>query len=469
MTELHFSQTLGKLKMDSLLRGYGTVIVGYSGGADSSCLLHLLNGWCRENGVAIAAAHVNHMIRGNEADRDEDFCRKTAEKLGVPFYSVKIDVPAISRADGIGLEEAARNARYAFFEELSEKLTGSGNGAAIATAHNASDNLETVIMNMLRGTGLHGMAGITPIRGGRVIRPLIADSGENIRLWCRENGVEYVFDSTNAGTDCTRNIIRNRIVPVMREIAASPEDAVTRMTSLMRSDDAYFDSLASSYACKGTRISRETLNGLAPSAASRVLIRLYANARQSDSSLTEAQVSEIIRLAGEKSGHSEVSLAGGLRAVIERDFVSVEGETDVPCDEPEFVFEYCGGDAVFENGLYRLTFSEKPFGKEENKTKKENIYKLSTLRSFDSAKIKGHIKIRYRKDGDSYVFCGHTHKLKKLFTDAKLTEREKKLTPLLTDDGGIFWAAGFGTRDGVKLEGENGIYLKCEKKSDPET
>ena len=463
MTKIRFRETVKKLKMDLLLREYGTVIVGYSGGADSSCLLFFMHDWCKENGVRLAAAHVNHMIRGEEADRDEDFCRKTAERLGIELFSRSVDVPAIARESGRGLEETARDERYKFFDELSEKLTGSACGAVIATAHNASDNVESVLMNMMRGSGLHGMCGISPERDGRIIRPLIEDSGDDIRMWCAENGIEYVTDSTNCEDDCTRNVIRHRIVPVMRELCSSPEASVARMTALLRADDEYLDALSEDYAADRTQISREVLVSLDPSVASRTLIKLYNNAKTGDSAVTDAQIGTILRLAREKSGHSEVSLSGSLCAVIERDSVAIVREKNSPASKSDFVFEYTDGTKVFENGLYRLTFSDEPINISQNNKKTENIYKLSTLRSFDSAKIKGKLKIRYKADGDAYVFCGHTHKLKKLFTDSKLTEREKKLTPVVVDDDGIVWVAGFGTREDAKLVSGCGIHVLCEK------
>ena len=160
-----------------------------------------------------------------------------------------------------------------------------------------------------------------------------------MKKWCDENGVGYVIDSTNAEADCMRNAVRHKIVPVMRELCASPEESATRMTSLLRTDDAFLDRTARSYATDRTDIGRETLMSLDDAVASRVLIMLYDNAKTTDSTVSETQIYRILHLVREKSGHSEVSLAGGMRAVIERDSVSV-----VPCPPDA---EKCG-DALFE-------------------------------------------------------------------------------------------------------------------------
>lgn len=466
MTELRFSYTLEKLNIADLLREKKKVIVGFSGGADSSCLLVLMSRWCKENGVKIYAAHVNHMIRGNEADRDEQFCRERAKKLGIPIYVKKADVPAVARERGVGLEEAARDVRYEFFSEISTELTGKADGAIIATAHNASDNLETVLMNLMRGTGLHGMSGIQPIRDGRIIRPLIYDSGENIREWCRENGVDFVLDSTNAETDCTRNILRNKVVPIFKEMFPSPEESVARMTELLRADDSYLTGLAFDIVGNQSGVDRKTLVSLDKAVSSRVLIMLYDKVSSENGTLSKDHIEKILSIAEEKSGYSSLSLPGNVTAHIDRDKVYLT-ENCIPGKRSEnsTVFEYTGGEATFENEIYKIIFSDIPLNVEDITSGKENIYNLSILREFDCDKIKKKVYLKYKTDGDSYVFGGHTHKVKKLFTDRKLSFVEKRLTPLVCDGNGILWIPGYRTRDGIREEGHKKIYILALKKN----
>ncbi|MBQ9719006.1 MAG: tRNA lysidine(34) synthetase TilS, partial [Clostridia bacterium] len=212
-SSLKFDDTLERFALADAMRKAGTVIAAYSGGADSSCLLHHLVRWCAGNGVTLAAAHVNHGIRGEDADRDERFCRETCGKLQVPLYVLREDVPALAAQSGRGLEETARSVRYSFFDRVSKELTGSPDAAVVATAHNADDHLETVVFNLLRGSGTRGLSGIDPLRDGRFVRPLICDTGAEIRRWCENHRVPYVTDATNADTDYTRNFIRHNIVP----------------------------------------------------------------------------------------------------------------------------------------------------------------------------------------------------------------------------------------------------------------
>lgn len=454
MEALGFTKTMESYR-DSVIRA-GCVIVGYSGGADSSCLLRLMKDWCRGNGVRLAAAHVNHMIRGAEADCDEEFCRRTAESLEIEFFSLRADVPKIAGQTGCGTEEAARNVRYTFFDEISEKLTGKSDGAIIATAHNADDNLETVLFDLMRGSGLRGMCGIDPFRDSRFLRPLIYAGSDEIRRWCRDNGAEYVTDSTNLGTDYTRNRIRHIIVPEMKKIVPTPEISVTRMTSLLRRDRDYLEAEADRIA--SGEVTRETAASLHPAIASRVLMRLYSRADKTpkSASLEDKHIEDALSLIRSDSAHASLSLPGYVRLTVDRGSLRFEkddrGRTEV---NPLPPFSYPNDGDVFFGSGFAVRFSPGIHTNHtENSAINENIYKLSILKILRFDKIKGVLRIRSRQDGDAYRYGGMTHKVKRMLADRKLTALEKSRLPIFEDDCGIVWIPGFPLRDGLAYESE---------------
>lgn len=447
---------------------HGSLIVGYSGGADSSCLLHLLVPWCRDRGIRLAALHVNHMIRGAEADSDELFCRTVCDSLNVELFVRRADVPAYAEKHGVGLEEAARTIRYSFFDEISEIITGRADGSAVATAHNSDDNLETVIFNLLRGSGTHGLGGIVPVRDGRFVRPLIRDSGEKIREWCKNNGVEYVVDSTNADTDYTRNHIRRKIVPEMRKICPSPEASAARLTSLVRSDDDFIESECKKYVTYGqTSISRDTLSSLHRALSSRILRHLYNKAKKGSSTIEEVHISKILFLLCENPGEFTFSLPGKVSVYADRHTVSFgSAKSDSEIEFPGgVIFTYPIDGNEFSNGFYRITFSHN-YNKNHTTDSSdnninENIYKLSTQALLCFDKIKGTLKIKYRESGDLYRLGGMTRKVKKLLCDKKLSSEEKSSIPIISDDDGIVWIPTFPPRDGLSAITENSKDILC--------
>ena len=218
--------TLKKERMTALIDG--GVLLGFSGGADSVLLLCFLSEYKRREAksMSILATHVNHSIRGDEADRDEQFAKDFAEGVGIEFCAVSVDVPAMSKKLGIGIEEAARNARYSIFNEI---IASRNNISAIAVAHNATDNTETVLMNILRGSGLSGACGIKPIRDN-IVRPLISISKAEIVVLLNNHGIPYVTDSTNLSSDYSRNYVRNEILPLFSRLCENTDASFTRLT-----------------------------------------------------------------------------------------------------------------------------------------------------------------------------------------------------------------------------------------------
>ena len=242
------------------------LLCAVSGGADSMCLLHLLH----NSGVKVTAAHFEHGIRGEESVRDMDFVRSYCEDNSIPFVCARGDVPAYAKSKGMSIEEAARELRYSFLEEKCSELGCD----CIATAHNADDNAETVLMNLIRGSGAKGLSGI-PRSRGRLVRPLLDVSRSEIEAYVRDNNVPYVEDSTNRSQDYTRNFIRHSIIPLVREINPSFTQAACRTAELMRRDESCLELMCEDFLGNHRRddgsIPCKELLRIPPALGSRVL------------------------------------------------------------------------------------------------------------------------------------------------------------------------------------------------------
>ncbi len=285
-----------KIRVTEALTSFGmleacrSVTVGLSGGADSCALLGTLYSLREELGIELSACHINHSLRGAESDRDEMFARELCDKLGVPAEVYRIDVrSAVGKHESI--EQAARRLRYECFEKARERF-----GSVIATAHTANDNAETVLMNMIRGTGTKGLAGIPPVRDG-MIRPLILCTREQTEDYCRKNGIEYVTDSTNLEDDCTRNRIRHNVLPLLKEFNPSFIAAVSRMTRAVGEDEDFMAQYAAEYAEKarteGGYDSRR-LKELHPAVRFRIIAAVLKENGIEPSALRISQCEELI-------------------------------------------------------------------------------------------------------------------------------------------------------------------------------
>lgn len=211
------------------------VVIALSGGADSVSLLHAMKQLSGRLGFEVSACHINHHIRGEESDRDMRFCEELCRRLGIPLVIREADVPALQQKHE-SLEECARRVRYDFFAEVS-------GGKKLATAHNSNDCAETVLLNMMRGTGLKGLCGVPPVRGN-IIRPLIYCTRADVEEYCRSNDLTWVTDSTNLDTDYTRNKIRHIILPEMLKINGSLFPTMNRMERSLRSDSDFLEEMA---------------------------------------------------------------------------------------------------------------------------------------------------------------------------------------------------------------------------------
>ena len=228
---------LNTIKKYNLIQDEDKIILGVSGGPDSMSMLNILNEIKNEKkyNFEIIVAHVNHQIR-EEANDDEEYVEEYCIKNQIKYYIKRIDVKKYANNNKMGLEEAGRNLRYEFFDEILKKE----NANKIAIAHNKNDKIETIIMNELRGTGIAGLKGIEPIRQNKYIRPIIECQRDLIEKYCEENGLNPRIDKTNFINDCTRNKIRNVVLPyIKQEFNPNIIETIDRLSEVMNETEAY--------------------------------------------------------------------------------------------------------------------------------------------------------------------------------------------------------------------------------------
>ncbi len=415
------------------------ILLGFSGGADSTALLHMLREHSKTTGATIYAAHVHHGIRGAEADRDEEFCRSVAEQLGVRLFVHHADVPALAQQSGESVETTARRVRYRFFDELMQVHRI----PLLVTAHNANDNLETMLFNLIRGSGLGGMCGIPISRlcdGGSLVRPILGMTREEILLYCQAHGLSYVTDSTNTDTDYTRNQIRSEVIPPLLTIHPSAVEHAAQLAEGLRADHWCLESMANLFLEEmrdGFALETEKINGSPDAIVHRALRALYRECSEGGS-LEYTHVLALKRLAEQSVPHSSVTLPGGIEAVIENGWLRFQQkQKSIPVEA------FCVPLSGKSHTISQIS-CEIIMGPSQNT---KNIYKNSIQLSLDSAKINGIPYARNRMAGDRILMGGMHKSVKKLLGEKKIPLDLRKRLPILCDDRGILAIPLLGVRD----------------------
>lgn len=410
-------------------------LLGLSGGADSVCLFRLLN----DGGYDFAAAHINHGIRGSEADRDEEFCRRLCEEHSVGFHLLRADVPAEAKKAGESLEEGARRVRYGFFEKVMRD-----NGIdVLLTAHNADDNAETLLLALTRGCTPSGACGIAPVRSlpfGEVQRPLLIYSKEEIIGFCRENSLAFVTDSTNSDVSYPRNRVRKNILPELREINPEFLTAFRRFTESARLDCEYLDAEAEKYA--GV-LDCDTLASLPKPIAKRALA---LGAYRAGTSVEAFHVERMLEIAQAKTGsvslpHSVIAEYSGGRIIFRAD---ARKKQSAPY--PDWA------EIALREGENRLPYGKLILVSEELTNTSSQVYNLSTSALINADKIKGRLYARPRREGDRIMIGGMHRSVKKLISEkaSHIELSKRRSLPVVCSDDEIVWVPFLGVADGRK-------------------
>lgn len=419
------------------------VLCALSGGRDSVYLLHRLLEWSGERGLRVSAAHFNHRLRGEESDRDEDFVCTLCRELEVPLYTEGEDVRAYAQSCAMGIEEAARQLRYAFLERIRVQCGAD----VIATAHHADDLAETMLLNLTRGAGTRGLSGIPP-RRDHIVRPMLLVTRREIDAYLSVHGYTYVDDSTNALDDCSRNILRHNVMPVLEQLNPAFVTRAAQAALLLREDDDCLQGQADGFLREHPAeqgIEGSALTALEPAVAARVVRSVWG------SGLTAEHVSTIMELCC----GTELAFAHVPGTVVRYD----QGRlwTDTCGEEPAEVILQ-GDFGAVQFGEYRISWQTDDYRQEVHNSFNTFVLKYET--------IEGAVEVTSRRDGDRVRLAGHSHtkRLKQLFQERKLTQPQRAKLPIFRDRLGIVAVHSFGVAQRCVPEiGDKIIIIKCEK------
>lgn len=437
------AKVLSAIKEFNMLKSGETVAVGLSGGADSMTLLYILNELKDELGISLIAAHLNHGIRGDEADRDESFVVSFCEAKGIPIRVLKLDIPEISKLSGESIELCARKKRYEFFDSLGADK--------IATAHTGSDRIETFFINLSRGAGLNGLCSIPPVRDN-IIRPLIDVTREEIELFCKENCIPFVTDSTNFTDEYTRNKYRLNVIPELKNINSSFEQSALRCIRLLNDENDYISAL--SYKAAHDRINDDKLdtsdfNSLDEALTRRILAVFF---KKSCCDYEAKHIDFIFKNLGSRfsivlPGNKKLS-SDGRTLFVEREIISEE-----LLPERAFTKTECVKGSICINGL--------SIGISDTDCADNN-----TVFSADAERISDTLTVRSRQSGDIFHFsdrhCSKT--LKKLFNELKIPKEKRDKICVIADENGIIFVDGVGVdaKRAVSSQTKHFLIIKTE-------
>lgn len=418
----------------SLIRPGDHIIAAVSGGVDSMVMLELLATLRRRWNLIISVAHMNHGLRGNAADLDEQLVQVRAGELGVPFYSERVSVKKLASVSGQSVQTAAREARYGFLQQLKRVLKAD----RIATAHHAGDNAETILFNILRGTGLQGLTGIPAHRDG-IIRPMLILRREDIAAFAAARSIPFREDASNAKSDYSRNFLRQQVIPKLeKRINPALIDTLGKEAELFASlNDFVVQSVAEATVrvVKSDTLSVKELNGL-PLFLRRSVVKGQLERSGVEPSVTA--VNRVLELMERKKG-STAEVSGNLTAEL-----TVTGIVLRSGILGRFACTLAAPGTVKEAGF---EFSVKA-------SKKGNIRKGHPSKEYvDAEKLRFPLTVRSWEPGDSFIPLGMKgkKKLSDLFGERKLTSEQKAAVPVILSGDIIVWVGGIRLDDRFKI------------------
>ncbi len=411
-----------------MLKNTNEIVVGFSGGADSVCLLHILYSLKERFNYTLKAVHVNHGIRGEEADKDEHFTKDFCLQYGVSIDVFRFKCADEAKKNKETIEECGRRLRYEAFNEVCSE------NSKIATAHNANDNAETVVFNITRGSSVKGLCGIPFVRNN-IIRPLLLCTRKEIEGYCIENQLSYVTDSTNLSTEYTRNKIRHLILPVLEEINPSYLDS--------------FNSLCNNAKCVSDFLMITTENLITESKIGCFTYNKAVLLNADKAIVTEMLCSEFYSFSDLLLDNKKVNALYELLHSAGRLQLYCEFFAEVKKNYLRFyrVDKTCCNDIIEITSFpFEAEFCDYSVNLEKITDNSKIVNHLGKVDMIDCNSVSGKLVLRNRKPGDKFTFPKRnvSKTLKKLFTEENIPIEARDKIPVICDDLGVLWVLGFG-------------------------
>ena len=442
------------VKFDLIHQG-DRVCAALSGGADSVALTHFLWKNREQLGITLTACHLNHCLRGEESLRDQRFVENFCRERAIPLTLRTVDIAALAPKNGLSVEECGRMERYRLFEELC-----AGEHALVATAHTQSDSVETVVFHLCRGTGLKGLTGIPPKRG-KIIRPLILATREDVESYCRSEGLSYVTDSSNLQDIYSRNRVRRQVLPELEAVHPGAKGAIARLSGTLALEEDFLEQEAHK-ALAAIRMdgefSRAGFLALHPAMQGRVLALLLG---ERGLEVTTQRITQLVERA--EAGEGQVSLPGGwVFAASPTALVFLEEAYQKSGEAIPFLRECLPGFSVKSVLGEQLSFCGIQDCEQIKNFAQKKDSCLKNILDYD--RIYNTVLIRHRLPGDTIQLVGRgcQKSLKKLFNEAKIPPWKRPGLWVLADLEGPIWVEGFGVAQRVAPteETRRGLWIK---------
>lgn len=435
-----FDKFKESIKRHEMLSGGETIVVGVSGGVDSIVLLQLLHRFVKTFGGHLVIAHLNHGLRGEEADRDEDFVCSMARKYGLPFKTRKVNLKSIAGEGGLNIQDAGRKERYSFFADVIKEARGD----KIAVGHNADDQAETVMMRVIRGTGVKGLGGVPPVRDN-IIRPLIDFDRQEIESYAQREKIEYIEDSSNRDRKYMRNRIRHEMMPLLKSFNPNICRELGMLSLIARDVDSYLDEMAgralNDVRCEndgkrdGVLLNRASLSSMPSPVKSKMIFRVLEELSGEAMGFFSTHILDVESLVARGVSGASINLPKRIKAVIEYENVRFYHHGRLG-DDISFSrsLNLSGITAIAEAGVELKAEKVDYRGEVGNK---EAVF-------IDMDKVSHPLEVRNFINGDRLILKGMKgrKKLKDFFIDEKIPREMRASIPLLISGGEILWVVG---------------------------